>query len=75
MTHWFPGPRRPSSPICSRSGSARLSANSPFSSSAEVYNRRVPILPLNLLGQANTIQAPFGCQANFQQGSPSILPA
>ncbi len=65
VTHWFPGSLRPSSPACSRSGSVRLSAYSPFSSSREVYNRRVPILPLDLLAQPNTIQAPFRCQANL----------
>ncbi len=51
VTHWFPGSRRPSSPTCSRSGSASLSTNSPLSGSVEVYNRGVPILPLDLLGQ------------------------
>ena len=70
MTRWFPGSLRPSSPTCSRSGSASLSANSPLSGSAEVYNRGVPILPLDLLGQANSIQAPFRCQGNFEQGGP-----
>ena len=70
VTHWFPGSRRPSSPTCSRSGSASLSANSPVSRSGKVYNRRVPILPLDLLGHMYTTRAPFGCQENFFQWGP-----
>ena len=65
VTHQFPSPGQPSSPSCSRSGSACLSAYSSFSSSGGVYNRSVPILPLNHLGQADSTPAPIRVSRKF----------
>ncbi len=61
----------PSDPLVSQSPSAFVphllrirfcSPSSPFSGSAKVYDRRIPILPLNHLGQRDNILAPVGCQ-------------
>ncbi len=73
MTHQFPSPGQPSSLSCSRSGSVCLSAYSPFSGSAEVYNRRVQTPPLDHLGQVDTIFTSLGCQGNYLGPPPRLL--
>ncbi len=65
VTHRFPSSRRPSSLSCSRSGPVCLSAYRSFPSSGEVYNRRVPILPLDRLGQADSTPAPIRVSRKF----------
>ena len=65
VTHRFPGSRWPSSPSCSESGSTCLSAHSPVSGSAQVYDPRVPLLPLNPLGHGIHNPCAFRCQEHF----------